>query len=31
MAFRAAEDENQQPKDLPQADLAVYLKDFFCQ
>ena len=27
-AFLAAENENRQLEDLPQADLAVYLKDF---
>ena len=29
-AFLAAESENRQLEDLPQADVAVYLKDFFC-
>ena len=27
VAFLAVENENQQPEDLPQADLAVYLRD----
>ena len=27
MAFLAVENENRQPEDLPQADLAVYLRD----
>ena len=31
MEFLPAENENQQLEDLPQADLAVYLKDFFCR
>ena len=30
-AFLAAENENRQLEDLPQADLAVYLKDFLCR
>ena len=31
MAFLAGESENRQLEDLPQADLAVCLKDFFCR
>ena len=31
MAFLAGENENRQVEDLPQADLAVCLKDFFCR
>ena len=31
MAFLAATNENRQLEDLLQADLAVYLRDFFCQ
>ena len=27
VAFLAVENENRQPEDLPQADLAVYLRD----
>ena len=30
MAFLAAENDNRQLEDLPQADF-VYLKDFFCR
>ena len=31
MAFLPAENEKRQLKDLPQAALAVYLKDFLCR
>ena len=31
MAFLAGENENRQLEDLPQGDLAVCLKDFFCR
>ena len=31
MAFLEAENENRQLEDLPQADFAVHLKDFFCR
>ena len=31
LAFLSAENENRQLEDLPPADLAVYLKDFFCR
>ena len=31
MVFLEAENENRQLDDLPQADLAVHLKDFLCR